>query len=81
MNTNLLVKSNTKQFQMYKFPMTVIFQLKTDFVYSDVLFSVRIMSSASHFDLVADFVATEGQTTILGLQKQTEAKLTGMVPR
>ena len=58
-----------------------IFQLKTDCVYSDVLFSVRVLSSALYVDLVADFVTTEGQATIPGLQKQTEAKLTGMVPR
>ena len=81
MNTNLLVKSTTKQFQMCTFPMTDIFQVKTDCVYSNVQFSVRVLSSASHFYLVADFVTDEGQTTILGLQKQTEAKLTGMVPR
>ena len=35
----------------------------------------------NYVDLVVGFVPAEGQTTILGLQKQTEAKLTGMVPR
>ena len=60
MNTNLLVKSNTKQFQMYTFLMTDIFQLKTDCVYSNAQFSVHTLSIASYVDLVADFVTAEG---------------------